>query len=649
MRLHPGTRVVLVYLAVALPWVLLTDIVLRTLAPSEGVEHFISAAKGAGFVLVTSAALFMMLRSRFDALIQARAAAEADEALLRGLIESVGDVVFTTDRAGRFTGLYGPLVRAEHQQAVIGQTTSDLMGPDTGEMYLGLFERALAGETVVVEWSSEEQPLALFSADPDVAALRLSFSPLRDASGEVGGVIGTGRDISQLWLVERQRAVQEKQLEWLAVHDELTGLPNLALLRERIRTAVAGAAHDGSLVALYLVNADAFKDINDTLGHAAGDELIRSMSERIRSQVRDVDTVARMGGDEFAIVQAVASEPGATRLADRLVKALAVPFTVGGHQVFLTASVGVALYPADGMSVDDLLRAATTALHRAKADGRGRYEFYLPAMGEAARGRLETMNALRRAVRAGELTVFFQPVVTAADGRVVAVEALARWSDPVLGSVSPDAFIPLAEMGGFVQDIDLSVRQQALDWLGRWRRAGLDIQLHVNVSEQSVRRQGCAERLLVEAKARDIPPDRLVVEVTESVFLGVNNGASDALAALGHAGFGLAIDDYGTGYASLNYIRRLPFTMIKLAREFATGASRSARDREIVRSTIALGRNLGLTVVVEGVEEEADRSLLVSLDADMLQGFLIARPMPGEEVEAWCWSHGAATLGGSVG
>ncbi|PKN81383.1 MAG: hypothetical protein CVU47_06955 [Chloroflexi bacterium HGW-Chloroflexi-9] len=307
------------------------------------------------------------------------------------------------------------------------------------------------------------------------------------------------------------------------------------------------------------------------------------------------------------------------------------------------SSVGVALYPADGMSVDDLLRAATTALHRAKAAGRGRYQFYLPEMGEAARGRLEGMNALRRAVRAGELTVFFQPVVSAVDGRVVAVEALARWSDPILGDVPPDTFIPLAEMGGFVHDIDLSVRQQALDWLARWRRAGLDIRLHLNASEQSVRRPGFAERLLVEARARDIPPDRLVIEVTESVFVGVDDGAPDSLAAIGGAGFGLAIDDYGTGYASLNYVRRLPFTMIKLAREFATGASRSERDREIVRSTIALGRHLGMVVVVEGVEDQAERSLLGMLDADLLQGFLIARPMPGDEVEAWCRAYGGLT------
>ena len=649
MRLHPGTRIVLVYLAIALPWVLFTDLALRLIAPTPEIEHTLASLKGGGFVLVTSVALFLMLRPRFDALMAARSQAEAGEALLRGLIESVGDVVFTMDTSGRYTGLYGPLVTPQHVAEIVGRTPIELFGPEVGLAYVELTQRTLAGETVTVDWTQADQPLQLFSADARVTALRLSISPIHDANGAVVGLVGTGRDVSQLWVAERERDAQTQQLAWLASHDELTGLPNLALLREWIAPAIAAAATTGHMVALHLVNADAFKDINETLGHAAGDDLIRSMSERIRRQVRDVDTVARLAGGEFAVVQTVDTQLEATRLADRLVQAFIVPFTTGGQQVFLTASVGVALYPADGMSVDDLLRAANTALHRAKADGRSRYEFYLPEMGEAARGRLEGMNALRRAVRAGELTVSFQPVVSAADGRVVAVEALARWRDSQLGDVPPSTFIALAEMGGFVHDIDLSIRQQALDWLGRWRRAGLDIQLHVNVSEQSVRRQGCAERLLVEAKARDIPPDRLVVEVTESVFLGVNDGASDALAALGHAGFGLAIDDYGTGYASLNYVRRLPFTMIKLAREFATGASRSSRDREIVRSTIALGRNLGMTVVVEGVEEEADRSLLVSLDADMLQGFLIARPMPGEEVEAWCRSHGAATVGGSVG
>lgn len=648
MRLHPGTRIVLVYLALALPWVLLTDLVVRGLAPSQQVEDVITSVKGAGFVAATSVGLFLALRSRFNALTDARSKAEAGEALFRGLIESVGDVVFTTDREGRFTGLYGPLVRPDHQQAIVGLTTVELMGPDVGNIHLGMYERALAGESVVVEWSAEEQPLILFPADPNVTAIRLSLSPLRDADGEIIGVVGTGRDISHLWSVERQRAAQQERLEWLAFHDELTGLPNLALLRERIGTAVADAARDGGMVALHLVDADAFKDINDTLGQAAGDELIRSMGERIRRQVRDADTVARLGGDEFVVVQAIGGEQEATRLADRLVRAFTVPLTVSGQQVFLTVSVGVALYPADGMSVDDLLRAVNTALHQAKAGGRGRFEFYLPEMGEAARGRLEGLNALRRAVRAGELTVSFQPVVTATDRRVVAVEALARWSDPTLGEVPPGVFIALAEMGGFVHDIDLSIRQQAFEWLSRWRRAGLDISLHVNVSEHSVRRPGFVDRLQVEALSHGTPPDRIMIEVTESVFVGEGEDAASALERLGAAGFGLAIDDYGTGYASLNYIRRLPFTMIKLAREFATGANRSDRDREIVRSTIALGRNLGMTVVVEGVEDEADRSLLVSLDADMLQGFLIARPMPGDEVEAWCRSHGVATVGSSA-
>lgn len=643
MRLHPGTRIVLVYLAVALPWVLLTDAALQSLAPSAQIEHVLGSVKGGGFVLVTSAALFVMLRPRFDALMAARSKAEAGEALLRGLVASVGDVVFTTDAAGRYTGLYGPLVQPEHVAGILGRTPLELFGPDIGKAYLELTQRALTGEAVTVVWTQADQPLQLISGDPRVTAMRLSISPIHNAAGAVVGVIGSGRDVSQLIAAERERDAQTQQLTWLTYHDELTGLPNLALLRERIGTGVAAATRDGDIVALHLINADAFKDINDTLGHAAGDDLIRSMSERIRRQVGDAETVARLGGDEFAVVQVAGAVPEATRLADRLVRAFIVPFTTGGQQVFLTASVGVALYPADGMSVDDLLRAATTALHRAKADGRGRYEFYLPEMGEAARGRLEGMNALRRAVRAGELTVFFQPVVTATDGWVVAVEALARWSDPVLGEVPPDTFIPLAEMGGFVHDIDLSVRQQALDWLARWRRAGLDIQLHVNASEQSVRRPGFTERLLVEAQARDIPPDRLVVEVTESVFVGVDEGPADALAALAQAGFGLAIDDYGTGYASLNYVRRLPFTMIKLAREFATGASQSERDREIVRSTIALGRHLGMVVVVEGVEDEEERALLATLNADLLQGFLIAQPMPGDEVEAWCRTHGGLT------
>ncbi|GMU40340.1 MAG: hypothetical protein AMXMBFR23_12060 [Chloroflexota bacterium] len=636
MRLHPAARVALLYLVIALPWVLLTDAALRAIAPSREFEDAVASVKGAGFVFATTVTLYLSLRRVFDRQLSARRQAEAGEARFRGLIESVGDVVFTTDREGRYTGLYGPRVRPEHQAYFVGRLPTEIFGADVGHSHLRLIERVVAGESVLSEWSMEEEPPNEVLGS-DVTALRLAMSPLREADGSIVGVVGTGRDVSHIWALEKEQQAQRQRLDWLAHHDELTELPNRALMRDRMEQAMLAADRDGHRVAVHFIDADAFKDVNDAYGHAAGDELIRAMGERFRRVVRSADTVARMGGDEFVIVQGRVDSPvQAARLADRVIESFGRPFTVMGQELFLTVSLGVALYPEDGRTTGELMQAADTALYAAKQAGRERFEFFAPGMAAEARHRLDGMTALRRAVRNGEITVAFQPILRVEDGHVEAVEALARWVDPERGAVSPAEFIPMAEAGGFVHEIGAEVRRQAFDWLSIWRRAGLDVRLHFNVSEQVLRRPGIAERLQTEAGVRGLPLDGLVVEVTESAFIGETAGVLDQMERLRASGFRLAIDDYGTGYASVGYLRRLPFSIVKLAREFVDGALESERDREIVRSTIALGRFLGLEVIAEGVEHEPEAALLRALGADCFQGFLYARPMPGEEVEAWC-------------
>lgn len=636
MRIHPAARVALVYLAVTLPWVLLSDRALHLFAPTRDIESAIASVKGGAFVIATAIVLYLVLRRAFDNLLRAKRDAEAGEARFRSLIESVGDVVFTTDLQGRYTSIFGPKVRPEHQAYFVGRLPTEIFGEDVGHDHLRMIERVAAGESVLSEWSMEEQPPSEFLGD-DVTALRLAMSPLRDADGSIVGVVGTGRDVSHIWALEKEQQAQRQRLDWLAHHDELTGLPNRSLMRDRLEQAMASADRDGHQVALHFIDADAFKDVNDAYGHAAGDELIRAVGDRLRRLVRGSDTVARMGGDEFVIVQGRVDKPvQAARLADRVIESFGLPFTVAGQEVFLTASLGIALYPSDGKTPGELMQAADTALYSAKQAGRERFEFFERGMAEEARQRLDGVTALRRAVRTGEITVAFQPILRVSDGRVVAVEALARWFDAERGEVSPSEFIPLAEAGGFVHEIGAEVRRQAFDWLSIWRRAGMDIRLHFNVSGIVLARPGIVERLQTEAGARGLPPDRLVVEVTESAFIGETDGVLDHMRRLSEAGFHVAIDDYGTGYASVGYLRRLPFSIMKLAREFVDGAGANVRDREIVRSTIALGRFLGLEVVAEGVETPDEAALLRDLGADCFQGFLYARPMPGEEIEGWC-------------
>ena len=403
----------------------------------------------------------------------------------------------------------------------------------------------------------------------------------------------------------------------LALTDELTGLANWRLFGDRLRAALG----DGDApLAVAMVDLDRFKELNDTLGHHAGDALLTQLGPRLREVVGDEGLVARLGGDEFALLLPGAGLARASELARRVGVALQTPFEVDGLEVVMDASMGVALCPDDGVDADSLLQRADVAMYQAK-EARTGFQAYDPARDRHSRERLALMAELRRALERDELVLHYQPKVELATGRVAGVEALVRWQHPVHGLRGPGAFLPHAEHTALMRPLTLHVLETALSQLADWRGLGLDLHVAVNLAVQNLldlRTPGQVGDLLARY---GLPPSALTLEVTESLMLYDPQRAGEVLADLSDLGVGLALDDFGTGYSSLEHLKRLPVSELKIDKSFVLTMDRDPADRAIVASTAALGRSLGLRVVAEGVESAASASVLAAIGCDLAQGF----------------------------
>jgi diguanylate cyclase (GGDEF)-like protein len=432
-------------------------------------------------------------------------------------------------------------------------------------------------------------------------------------------------------LAEAERIAAHK-----ALHDALTGLPNRALLADRLEQVLARSARSGSGVAVLFVDLDRFKLINDSRGHAAGDELLVTVGDRLRRAVRASDTVARFGGDEFVVVcedQVAALQ--ASLVAERITEVLREPVLVDGQEIFLSASVGIAL--SDGTtSPDGLLRDADAAMYRAKEQGRARSEFFDATMRTAAVVRLETQSALHRAVEREELRLHYQPVVHLASGSLAGVEALLRWEHPQHGLIAPASFIPLAEETGLIVPIGRWTIERAVAQLAHWQRTqpGRPLTVNVNLSARQLRQPDLADSVAEIIGAHGIDPAALCLELTESTLMEDVDGHRATLSALQALGVRLAIDDFGTGYSSLTYLRRLPVDVLKIDQVFVQGLGRHRSDTAIVESVIGLAHALGLVVVAEGVETGEQVAHLQALGCDLAQGYHFARAQAAEDIES---------------
>ncbi|MFP4263384.1 MAG: EAL domain-containing protein [Halomonas sp.] len=433
--------------------------------------------------------------------------------------------------------------------------------------------------------------------------------------------VGVFADISNL--KESQRKV-----EYLATHDPLTGLPNRTLFQDRLELSLAQARRGEAQLALMFLDLDNFKTINDTLGHDVGDALLVQVAERIARVVREMDTVARLGGDEFTLILNATSLEAAEAVAQRLVETLREPVMVQHRSLFVSASIGLAFYPDDGREASELIKAADTAMYRAKDSGRDRFELFKPELQAQLVHQAKMESALRRALKEHHLRLVFQPKFRADDGTLFGAEALLRWHDPELGRVSPDEFIPAAERCGLITEVDKRVVQLAVEALSRWHSQGLPaLPIAINVTAASLQHERFLDSLLERLRTYMIPTAWLQVELTERTLVERTSTALGNIERLREAGISLSIDDFGTGYSSLAYLKTLPLSELKIDKRFIDGLGGLDRnDEAIVRAILGMAEALELCTVAEGVETEVQREWLREQGCDLLQGYLLARP-----------------------
>jgi diguanylate cyclase (GGDEF)-like protein/PAS domain S-box-containing protein len=478
--------------------------------------------------------------------------------------------------------------------------------------------------------------------------------PIRSADGNVLGTISlfgaeprqaSAADLQLLESTARLSAVAIEhrqltdQLSHQAQHDALTGLPNRLLFRDRLGQALALAKRHRQQVAVLYMDMDRFKQINDTLGHSSGDALLRQAAIRLGNCLRKSDTLARLGGDEFTVVLTELGDARhATQVASKLVEAMRIPFEVDGRELFVSVSLGISIYPQDGLDGETLMANADVAMYRAKDGGRDNFQWFAAEMNTLARERMALDGHLRRAMELGQLSLHYQPQC-AASGEIQALEALMRWHHPTLGMVPPARFIPLAEDSGLIVPMGEWALRHACAQAAAWRRSGFpSLRISVNVSPVQFRRSDWVDTVRRALKDSQLDPEALELEITESLLLQNVKETSSNLFDLRALGVGVAIDDFGTGYSSLSYLHKLPVTTLKIdqsfVREIGLQAAEGHEEAPIIRTIIALAHNLGMAVVAEGVETESQRSLLIELGCESLQGYLLHAPLDVVGIEA---------------
>lgn len=542
------------------------------------------------------------------------AAIRASEARFRDIAEAASDWIWEADADLRLTYVSEPFSRATglRPAEVVGRPLHELLAlpPDPVQQ-----ERQRA--TLVAGEPFRDLLCLLRPEGQAPRTLRVAGMPVRDPVGALLGYRGTATDITaEMAALDRVR--------FLAEHDALTGLPNRLVLRDRLEEMLRRLRRYGEGAAVLCVDLDRFKEVNDSLGHAAGDRLLVACAERLRGCVRETDLVARLGGDEFAVLQAdVAQPPDAQQLCDRILAALSEPVGIDGTEVVVGASIGVALAPADGADAAQLMQKADIALYRAKEDGRGRACFFEAGMDERLRERKFLESSLRHAIAGGQLEVHYQPQVDAATGALAGVEALLRWRHPTRGPIPPAAFIPIAEEAGLIVPIGEWVLRTACRDAVRW--PGLLVS--VNVSPAQFRQRGlvrAVERALAES---GLEPWRLELEITEGLLIQNAGEALRTLERLKRLGVAIAMDDFGTGYSSLSYLHKFPFDKIKIDRSFVGQLDREGGNAAIIRAIVGLGRSFGIRICAEGVETAAQLEVLRREGCEQAQGYLFGRAM----------------------
>jgi diguanylate cyclase (GGDEF)-like protein/PAS domain S-box-containing protein len=529
-------------------------------------------------------------------------------------VHSDGIFVFVNSAAARLFGAKCP-------EELLGQRAIDFVHADSQEVVLERERRIQEDGSAVPLLEQKLVRLDGSPVDVEVAAMPLLYHDRPAVQIVV-------RDIT-----ERKQA--EAQIRELAYHDTLTGLPNRLLFSDRLAMALAQAQRQQRKVAVLFIDLDRFKVINDSLGHSVGDRLLQAVSARIQESIREGDTIARLGGDEFTLLlPGLMESVDAAKVAEKVLEVLRLPFDLETSELFVTASIGVSVYPHDGADVEELVKNADTAMYRAKEQGRDNYQLYTPAMNARALERLHMENSLRKALAQNELIVYYQPLVDLRSGRIDGVEALVRWMHPELGLVGPSEFIPIAEATGLIVPIGPWVLRTACAQLRAWQLRGhIDLSVSVNLSARQFQHPRLADEIRAALEDTGLDPRCLDLEITETSAMQNAELTTSILQDIKSLGVRISIDDFGIGYSSLSYLKRLPINTLKIDQSFVRDITTDPDDAAIARAVIAMAHSLKLKVVAEGVETAEQLAFLSAHRCDKMQGYYFSQPLPAEECE----------------
>jgi len=546
---------------------------------------------------------------------------ESEEALL-GFINSSSDIIFCCSPEGRiiFSNRICQNLFNFNQEEYGTRSLFDFFAPGARESLKKLFYNVTGGS------QAGHTELQLASVDSDSIYLEISLFE-SNQGGEELTVWGVGRDITE-------RKIAQQELYKLAHHDILTGLPNRVLLEDRLQQAKALSHRIGNSFAVLFLDLDRFKIINDTLGHSVGDELLRLVGDRLKKALRETDTVARIGGDEFIILLSIVNgRSDVVILADKILKTLIAPFRLRDHELFITTSLGICMCPEDGHDSDDIVKKADIAMYHAKSMGRNNVQFYNNNMDQNASRRFVISNSLRRGLEQNEFRVYYQPKVNVASGRIVAMEALARWVHPELGLLSPVEFIQLAEENGLIMQLGEWVLREACLQNVKWQSGGFpDLRVAVNLSGYQLQHSKLLATIRKVLEETGMLADHLELEITESVIMQNADFAVSVLSELTELGIHISIDDFGTGYSSLAHLKRFSVNTLKIDKSFVRDVDLGSTDAAIATAIIAMGNSLKLNVIAEGVETQSQFDFLKLNNCDQIQGYLFCRPLPPDEL-----------------
>ncbi len=542
---------------------------------------------------------------------------------LSRITEQTADIVVITDVHG-IIEYVNPAF-----EKVTGYTPAEVLGKNTNlfasdqqseEFYAHMWSTLLAGKVYRNNLINKCKDDSFYHAE-------ITITPLIDDKADITHFIATARDISD--------HIRDKiRLKHMIHHDTLTDLPNRSLFLDRLQQAITKANHHNHLVAVLFLDLDRFKNINDSLGHTTGDQLLQQLGERFRKTIREGDTIARFGGDEFVILlDDFDSDNSLSLIAQKILNSLATPFEINGHEIFITASIGISISPHDGEDPETLLRNADIAMYRAKELGKNNFQYYSESMTARVFERLTLENNLRHALERNEFILHYQPQVDARSGKIFGVEALLRWQHPELGLVMPNNFIPLLEETGLIEPVGIWVLETACKQSRQWHESGMGfVHMSVNLSSRQFNNSHFIASLQNIIKETHVNPEYLELELTESMLMRNTSSTITALKSLNHLGVRFAIDDFGTGYSSLNYLRRFPIDTIKIDRSFIRDITHDTDDRAICSAIIGMTKSLSLNVIAEGVETSGQLDFLKTRECHYIQGNLFSPAIPATEM-----------------